>query len=71
MQRCDPFLPERSSDEVGACLNPTYPGCSAVITDEDRCEQLAIVYRLNPTYPGCSAVIRVTQTPFRPFWKMS
>ena len=40
-------------------LNPTYPGCSAVIgRPSGRLLRHDGNPGLNPTYPGCSAVIR-------------
>ena len=64
MQRCDtPIRAPPRGRRAG--LNPTYPGCSAVI-GRDRL-RLAITSpsRLNPTYPGCSAVIYLVTTYLR------
>ena len=38
-------------------LNPTYPGCSAVITSRNFVRRRNSTLSLNPTYPGCSAVM--------------
>ena len=46
-----------SSPTATSCLNPTYPGCSAVIPPRVRRALLARGGSLNPTYPGRSAVI--------------
>ena len=64
MQRCDPdFAPSGQVARLSS-LNPTYPGCSAVITLTEVMDALATSC-LNPTYPGCSAVINAT-TSSRP-----
>ena len=57
MQRCDSPARSTSSARTRGSLNPTYPGCSAVIPLRVRRALLARGGSLNPTYPGCSAVI--------------
>ena len=57
MQRCDLLFAAQSTQFLIGRLNPTYPGCSAVI-NRTLTHQTTQQHGLNPTYPGCSAVIR-------------
>ena len=56
MQRCDARSTCRGLLGAPIGLNPTYPGCSAVMTIKIA-DGFVGNPRLNPTYPGCSAVI--------------
>ena len=48
---------------IGKGLNPTYPGCSAVIPYTLELYSFSYTISLNPTYPGCSAVISTRVSP--------
>ena len=58
MQRCDiNIILGHSKETHEPSLNPTYPGCSAVIGRNVIAVHQQRQSSLNPTYPGCSAVI--------------